>query len=249
MKLHRVICAALFGILLGGSQGNVLATSIAPGFDLFMTDPGSTFVDLTGIGAGIVPLRGNAIGPGNTDTIVERLDGINPFNVGDTDTIDIEIVALSLVSVDPITIGTADFDLDVTLSGNPQVIGSMTITHGQPNGGTFSAVLPVDTIVTLTDVSNPLNTFNVPFIDTFTSNGLWSHFPAAGDQHTVLLPSGGFHPGVDPLTGAKTLTLEQTLLAAHGVLPAMPEPSSFVLAAVAAVAGTTYLSRRRRRRR
>ena len=49
----------------------------------------------------------------NTDTIVERITGIGPLNVGDRGTVDIELVALSLVSVSPITIGGVDFDVKI----------------------------------------------------------------------------------------------------------------------------------------
>ena len=108
----------------------VSATSISPGFDLFTTDPLRTFVDLP-LGIGLVPLQGKPIGSHNIDTIVERLQGISPFDPpSDQGTIPIELVALSLVSVEPIDLGGMLFDLEViggTGLGIPQEQGTMTI--------------------------------------------------------------------------------------------------------------------------
>ena len=63
------------------------STQIDPGFNAWATQPETT-VDLGPVG--IVPLQGDPLsGLGDTDTIVERLNGSVPFNVGHTDTIDI----------------------------------------------------------------------------------------------------------------------------------------------------------------
>ena len=72
---------------------------------------------------------------GGADTIVERLTDTN-FGTGTTDTIQIELVALSLTSIAPITVtygGTNPelWDISVSTSGAPS-LGSMTITHDQP---------------------------------------------------------------------------------------------------------------------
>lgn len=94
----------------GLSTGSASATPIGPGFDLLESVSG-TQVDLPGIG--IVPLRGLAFGPGSTDTIVLRKSGIDPFAVGDSGSVPIEIVALSLISVNPIPVGSNSFDLHI----------------------------------------------------------------------------------------------------------------------------------------
>jgi len=92
-------------------SGMVFASSISPGFDLFSTT--SAEVDLTGIGLGVVPLDGKPFGPGDTDTIVERLDGIDPLEPpAGNGIINIELVALQLKSVDPV---------DLTPLGGPFV--------------------------------------------------------------------------------------------------------------------------------
>lgn len=149
------------------------ASSIDPGFDLFQTPAdGNSTVDLTGVGLGIIPLQGapELLNPpgnlGNTDTIVERIQGIDPFQQCPpgphpcTGVIDIELVALSLRSIDPVDltplggpfIGVLS-DLYVTLDKDDQFgnlpqpdaldpsIGRMEVTHGGVNGGTFDACL------------------------------------------------------------------------------------------------------------
>ncbi len=144
-------------LIVVGTSNIVRATEIFPGFDLFATAPSppnpQTFVDLTipsGGLVGIVPLEGAPVGPGDTDTIVERKTGSGPpFNVGDVAVIDIELVALSLRSVAPVDLGGTLFDMDVisgSLLGEPaNPIGQMTVTHSDPNGGTFvTDLLPID---------------------------------------------------------------------------------------------------------
>lgn len=143
------------------------ASPILPGFDLFQTLPGAE-VDL---GCTVVPLKGNPallasenIGP--TDTIVERLQGIDPFDVPNgVGTIDIELVALSLKSrnsFDGTCLGLPGLvDLYVTVNTDlgerpdllvpdaplPPSIGTMTIHHENADAATiqgrFSSVLEV----------------------------------------------------------------------------------------------------------
>ena len=77
---QKLLAGTLALVLVTGfGQGQIAwATPIAPGFDLFETIP-ITEVDL-GPEIGIVQLEGVPIGPGNTDTIVERLQGIDPLD-------------------------------------------------------------------------------------------------------------------------------------------------------------------------
>jgi hypothetical protein len=262
MKTRNSVLAVLLMCLICSPAW---ATPIGPGFDLFETPPGRTYVDLSSFGIGIVQLQGNrapvsALFPAplnnpainDTDTIVQRLAGINPLPPSGT--IPVELVALSLVSVAPVNIGGNFYDLSV-LGGSlltpsdPSPLGSMTVNHEFANGGTFTASLPVHATLTFTQVGNPLNTFNQPFSDTFltTPPGVWSHTPRPDDAHVdPPFPAGDFYAGVDPITGQKVLTLEQSLLAAHGVLPAqVPEPISLAIAAVGAIGGMLFVRRRR----
>jgi hypothetical protein len=226
----RVFVAfAVAALIALASVSSAQANSIDPGFDLFRTDPGTTFVDLTpvpSLGLGIIPLEGVPFGPGNTDTIIERLTGPGPTGVGDTHTIDIEIVALSLQSVDPVDIGGSLFDLHVSL-GPTQTTGQMQIFHIVPNGGEFQAVLPVSAIITLIQINNPIFQILVPFNDVFDSQGVWSHTAPPLDAHNSSWPANGFYPGIDPTTLEETLSIEFSPLAQHGVFPAMvPLPAS-----------------------
>jgi hypothetical protein len=255
MKTFRT--AVFFVAIVAVANPNTAsATEIFPGFDLFATalsppDPQS-FVDLTiqsGGLVGVVPLEGSPFGPANTDTIVERHTGSGfPFNVGDVTTIDIELVALSLRSVAPVDIGGSFFDMDVisgSFLGEPaNPLGQMTVTHGDPNGGTFvTDFLPIDYRATFTEVGNPGNTFdifgNIQFINT---NGFWSHSPGPMDVHGLPLPAGGFHAGIDPIFGEKRRMDHVLPFEAHYTLAAMPEPSSGLLLGLGLVG---LLTRRR----
>lgn len=210
---------------------------LQPGYDLFMTDPATTYADLDLDGPGPdlpvrLPLRGNLFAPGGTDTIVRRSGSLD-LGIGGQAQVPIEIVALSLVSVQPITISGSQYDVNVHAGsdfGLQQQVGVMQVHRAQEFGGTFAAQLPVEARLTFTEVGNPTNQFQVSFNDVFASTGVWSTEPAAGDPRLVdpqlqaTRPSGGFHPGVDhpnDCQGTKVLTEEQAMLAAHGVLPAM----------------------------
>ena len=90
---------------------------------------------------------------GNTDTIVQRLAPANVLEPGDAATVPVQIVALSLVSVAPVTVtysgGTnpEPWDVRACLSDFGQAIGQMTITRSTcpapDEGGTFQSFVPV----------------------------------------------------------------------------------------------------------
>ena len=186
-RLPIILLAALLAAALAllGQRDTALATaSIPAGFDLFESNPGAgnTFIDTTNspvsgssfdIGcsdfAGNIDLEGVPIpsfDPGSgpvsplepTDTIVERLPpDAGPF----PDTIEIEIVALELKSISPITVTgcivgqSPDWDVRVTLStSTTQPTGTMTIRHESTDGGTFDSTLPVIPRLEFTRVSD-----------------------------------------------------------------------------------------------
>lgn len=220
--MRRLASASLAAILLFPSY--LFAGPILPGFDLFMTIP-RTFADL-GPPFGPLDFRGLPIGPGPTDTIVRRNAGTTPgFDFGSApETIPIEIVALSLVSVAPVELAPSSFfDVFVTLDGTQQ-IGSMTVSHENPNGGTMDTQLPVSYKLTFVQVSGPPIPPPPPpsFFDIFFSLDVpWSHTPPPHDKHNSQYPAGGFHP-IGPIT-------EQGQLAQHRVIPAVPEPGTLAL--------------------
>lgn len=159
--VSRLVAGALALAVSLGLGSTAWATAIDPGFDLFSTGPGA-FVDLSAVGlppnVGLkgVPL-GGGLGLGNTDTIVERKQGIDPFDPpGGLGTVDIELVALHLTSVAPVDLTPLNMpgvfaDLHVTINQNgvipglPQPdqllpsIGQMEIRHTVAGGGDFDS--------------------------------------------------------------------------------------------------------------
>ncbi|MEE9553092.1 MAG: hypothetical protein V3W18_02250, partial [candidate division Zixibacteria bacterium] len=101
----------------------------------------------------------NILGP--TDTIIKRARAVYFPECGTEDQIDIEIVALNLKSVEPITVngagGPEQWDVRMCLSDLPQIQGSMEIYQACENGGYFNADLPVYAKLIFTQVDPPYN--------------------------------------------------------------------------------------------
>ena len=142
------ILGPLLGLVISLSSP-VSALTIMAGSDYLETAPG-TFLDFGFPGSpvpgvGIVDFVGDPFGPGNTDTIVRRLEDADLPTAGSSDTIDIELVALSLVSVAPVNIGGTDFDLSVSLTPAAPSAGEMTITLDDASAvtGTFTSFFDV----------------------------------------------------------------------------------------------------------
>jgi len=224
--------------LLGTSFGLASATLVQPGEDFFATVPGpgpdgseimfpADFF-FPGSNPAMVPLEGVPLFFGDdTDTIVRRSGPPCCDMPGDSATVDIELVALSLRSIAPVDIGGSLFDIEIfggSYFGIDQRIGSMTITRDLVlDGGTFDALLPVDADLVFTEVGNPANFFDVFFQDNFQTNpdGIWSH-----DGRFDRCANDGFHPGVDPDSKDKVPTFEQSALALHVVIPCQKDPSA-----------------------
>ncbi len=151
--------------------GGATAGTGEPADDLWTTPEGSrtdySFLDTPlpadffGVGSdpftGTINLMGSPIDSANlgpADTIVRRLEDVCPTEVGDSVTVEVEIIALNLVSVDPITVTidgqSEEWDVQVCLSSSQQQRGSMTITLDEEDCGTFDSSIPVTPKFTFT---------------------------------------------------------------------------------------------------
>jgi hypothetical protein len=236
------------------------AAAIEPGFDLFETDPGATafaFNDEFTIPAGffgqgsrpfsgVVRFGGDPLKrfqgkkTGDADTIVQRPQaaGVSP---GTSATVPVELVALSLVSIQPIRV-TFDngssrlFDVSVHLSPNRPSQGSATVSETSANGGTMSSgivVFPIFTFVpqgggpkrTIDVGTLPLSSASLQRITLHATNTPWR----AGCAPPALPIPGlndGFCPGFTP-DEHKQLSVEDAQAARHGIEPVQPRLEHF----------------------
>ncbi len=194
---------------------------VTAGSDLFVTpapssSPAPTHLDLGsselpsdffGPGSdpfdGIIYFRGSPLTgtnlPADTDTIVERLDDMVFYDSQDADTVDTQIVALNLVSIEPITVtfwgGTESsiYDVEVCLSSYAtQPIGVLAAVKEHQNGGTFTAYLPVVPKLVFTKVTGPEGASQAvqdpgPALDLNLEYGCWSSW----DPGFNIYPSPG----------------------------------------------------------
>jgi hypothetical protein len=228
--------------------------SVAPGWDLFESRPSTTFAGqpFTGVPLGTFDF-GGTIGVkevGNADTIVHRqsLASVDPFPNA-APPIPIELVALQLVSVNPIDLGAGLGLYYVTLQsvrGGPASTGQMTITFDNPNGGTFDSFFDVFFDIRLNDLSGPIVLSDVLSL---TSNDVpWNRTP---DPLAVqILGVNRYLNGADaqedfwPVT---PFTEQHPQGAAHVVQTAsIPEPSSLLLVGVGSLISLGWRLRRRR---
>ena len=193
--------------VISGVVGPVGTCAAIYGVDLYTTPPGGTsYLDFSaspipggifGVGAdafiGTITFKGAPIdqtlaGPlGPTDTIWRR-DATASIGPGGSAAVPIEIVALSLVSVTPITVtygggSPEQWDVQVVLSNTVrQTRGTMTISQNGCScgeGGTFTASLPVlpRLMFTRTLPSPATADYDFPTQSlspvVFTSSGIW----------------------------------------------------------------------------
>lgn len=166
-------------------------TSLSFGTTSVPAIPSNYFYNGSDAFSGQVFFRGSPIDIvtlGDTSTVMQRPvgDPVQPFDPpGAMGTVPIEIVALSLVSVEPIVVTGTDapqiWNVRITLS--PTVIpppGQMTAIKHHPNGGVFTSTINVQPLFTFTRVSDAaeltldtglegqphvaLTAFDVPFV-------------------------------------------------------------------------------------
>jgi hypothetical protein len=146
--------------------------------------------------------------------------------------IPIEIVALNLVSVEPITVTYSGgqepelWELKVGLAPT-QPLGQMAITQTSAQGGTFDSQLPVSPRLTFTRLRDgEQRQVELPAPPFQSQNTPWS---AGGCRLPALRIPGlndAFCPGLTP-DGQKLLTVEQAAFARHGVYPVQPSLEHF----------------------
>ncbi len=244
----HLVAGLLLGVLTIGTSLAASAAetvTIPAGYDLFETDPQETHFDFQ-IPAGFfgpgsepftnrvkfagVPLEtfmGHPVG--DADTVVQRAAAAPEVPVP------IELVALSLVSMEPITVtyhggGAERWDVGVGLSPSQPSVGHMVIHEGgltNPGGGTFDSELQVVPLFTFTRLSDGetllFDGVSLPPQVLVASGVPWRD----GCVLPALAVPGlndGFCPSFD---GAKQLTIEEALLATHGIRPAQPALEHF----------------------
>lgn len=113
---------------------------------------------------GTVTLEGSPLGgtplcdglSGGTDTLIERRGPARLDPTDGDDTIPVEMVALSLRSIDPIQVGPDSFfDVLVDLAPNERQAGAMTITRTHPDGGTFDCEMFIQPRFIFTKTDDP----------------------------------------------------------------------------------------------
>jgi hypothetical protein len=235
------------------------AGDVPPGFDLFETDPEATvfsfreeftippnFFD-TGSEPfqGDVNFAGRPLGTfqqrdvGDADTVVQRPQQatLPPSGQGGSDIIPIDLVALNLVSVQPIRVGMQQgpdrfFDIFVEISEARSSQGEMRILQQSSAGGMFDSrlqVFPRFTFVPLDGGSSRTLDTGMgqpsPRLILGTDGGVW-RAGCVPPALSVPALNPGFCPGLTP-GGRKRLTVEASALARHGVYPAQPALEHF----------------------
>lgn len=196
---------------------------------------------------------------GNTDMIIERKDVAVLPGAPSSDVIDIEIVELSLVSVNPITVtyngglNPELWEVEITLSPSLASNGTMTIRQEHPDGGTFDAQVYLQPYFTFTRVSDStvrtldgagmyedlINALGVPW--TYNDPGL-----TCPSCVTNFIPG---HDGVSPadftFTGTSSLhTVRCGCIS--GAIPTLSQWGLIIAATILLALGGYTIARRRR---
>ena len=242
------------------------ADNVLAGLDYFHTIEGTQF-DF-GPGIGMVPFQGHSIDPAlyyNTDTIVQRkADAIlpppppppEPYPV---DTVDVEMLALSLKSIAPVYVPGPDsfFDVFITLDmgldhlpgtgDETHSLGTMTIGHeiNWPNDGTnsaegtFSSFFDIfaDALFVPVGQTDPAFVIDIDNLRLDSQSALWTH------THDMVPPLPGMtnfflaEIPLGPGGGYPLGFLQHDKGSAHHIVEdAFPEPASLLLLGVGGLA-------------
>jgi len=221
---------------------------LLPGYDLLMTTTETDFFDVpwrgVPIGDGKYNFGSGLVGIGLTDTIVHRTETAT----GPSDTIDADLIALQLRTVNKVDLGAGLRYYYITLQsvrGGLVGDGEMTITFA-PGGevdphGTFTSSFDVYFDVRVDSLFGP-----IVMSDHKTIIGgatPWSHFPPEvdpGDLNPVEIPGVNvFLNGVDRSNDFWPVGKIEECAdppGCHVVITAVPEPSLVVLLALGSLA-------------
>jgi hypothetical protein len=103
----------------------------------------------------LVNYNGFFVGP--TDTIIAQLEEAVLTGPGSSDTVAVQLAALSLQSIAPITVGSTQWDVEMGLSPTAPTLGTMTITQTSQDGGVWEGTLDIFVAARFTEVGNPSN--------------------------------------------------------------------------------------------
>lgn len=215
-----------FGFTPAVARAQSADITIPAGTDYLYTQPG-TYANIPGVGT--VPLMGNPIYPGETDTIVQRLADADATTGAPISTM---LTGLSLESAPPYPPGFVTVTLDPALASTGTMSFAITtpIVPGTEIGGTISDTLTVNSLVSIIGAAPILVTEN------FTSSGRWQAFlPDGSNEVTNFQVIIDTH--VDPVNGVHIVSS----------FP-VPEPSTWIMLVAAGLIVPACAARRGRRR-
>jgi|HubBroStandDraft_3_1064219.scaffolds.fasta_scaffold110731_2 hypothetical protein len=193
----------------GFARTNFADEPIPAGFFCQDSRPFNGMITMKGVPLAVTPGKGL----GGIDTVVRRLDDAVFNEQGEART-RIQLMALSLASIEPIETSCGKYDVVVSLAPGEQPVTTMRIFRSESLGGTYSAPLSLNVRVVFTPVSGDKSARRevTRRIDLGPANrSVWAYVstPRYGDgamidtngdgrPNTVLPKASNFQAGVQP---------------------------------------------------
>jgi hypothetical protein len=263
---RRVFCCALmWGMAIGisvcggTSECSAAGLTVAAGYDLFQTEPGTSFMGVDFTGVPLVSYNfGGTVGiqlTGPTDTIIQRPSNVTVGAVGDSGTTKLMVDALQLMSTtktnvfDPALAANFYYITLHSPNAGDQNTGTMTITFNSTGGGTFTSSLDVNFDIHYGSITGAVVATTEL---TLTNSGAsWGRIPAPG---TVLI--NGANNLLDGTDHNQDFFVSPPLIekepgaGQHVVIEAgtsIPEPTSWIMLGIAGLIVPAYVRWARRR--